>query len=464
MVHSNWQVRGIVVLDVGSTNVKATLFDSSLNEVESRTTASLLGNEPYLNKNLEPAFNFANQSIGDFDRILPVDAIVPCAHGSALALLDANYELTLPIMHYEAEPPASVCKAYQEIEPGFSEVLAPTNPGALTLGRQLLWQEMDFPTQFQHTSTILPLGQYVALRLGGRAVAEVTALGAQTHLWAPLLRGYSQLAKHRGWAGKFAPMARAWDVIGTFNGNSLSGTGAILAGIHDSNANLLRYLKMDDFCLLSTGTWIIAFDTVADVGSLKSEFDQVSNTTVFGDPVACCRFMGGREFEAVAAGADPGLTSFSSASRLVANQTMAKPSFTTSGGPLPQTAGKGEILGDVKDDPIERAGLASIYCAQMTVTALKAMSTSSRIIVDGPFSKNSVFLTCLRQLMDGHEVFTADDQNGTSKGAAMLALMEDGKLPDLPETLISVESSTIPELDSYHQRWLGCFQVGSDSD
>ena len=364
-------------------------------------------------------------------------------------------------MFYEAEPPARVRRAYQEIEPEFDEVLAPTNPGALTLGRQLLWQEMDFPSQFQNASTIMPLGQYVALRLGGRPVTEVTAMGAQTHLWAPLPRDHSQLARQRGWAEKFAPMARAWDVIGNFRASSLNGTGAILAGIHDSNANLLRYLKMGDFCLLSTGTWIIAFDTNADVGSLKPEFDQVSNTTVFGDPVACCRFMGGREFEAVAVGADPRLASISTASKVVANQIMATPSFTASGGPLPQTAGKGKILGKTGDDPIERASLASIYCAQMTVIALQAMSISSRIIVDGPFSKNAVFLTCLRQLMDGHEVCTADDQNGTSKGAAMLALMEDGKLPEMSETLISVKSSMIPGLEAYHQKWLDTFEMSS---
>ena len=77
---------------------------------------------------------------------------MPCAHGSALALMGPSTGddgLALPMMFYEAEPPDDICAGYARIEPPFKEVLAPTNPGALTLGRQLYWQrELDPASAF----------------------------------------------------------------------------------------------------------------------------------------------------------------------------------------------------------------------------------------------------------------------------------------------------------------------------
>ncbi len=51
---------------------------------------------------------------------------------------------------------------------------------------------------------------------------------------------WSSLARARGWDRLFPPRHAAWEVIGTFPG--LRGKGEILTGIHDSNANWLRYM------------------------------------------------------------------------------------------------------------------------------------------------------------------------------------------------------------------------------
>ena len=97
------------------------------------------------------------------------------AHGSALALLDETGALALPVMSYLADMPPDIAKAYAAIEPPFEEVLAPVNPGALTLARQLLWQETHFPDAFARVRTILPYAQYIACRLAGIAASEASA-------------------------------------------------------------------------------------------------------------------------------------------------------------------------------------------------------------------------------------------------------------------------------------------------
>ena len=76
----------------------------------------------------------------------------------------------------------------------------------------------------------------------------------------------------------------------------------MLCGIHDSNANYARYLAagLDDFALISTGTWLITFNPGLPLERLDPLRDTVSNSDLLGRPVACARFMGGREYALIA--------------------------------------------------------------------------------------------------------------------------------------------------------------------
>ncbi len=446
--------RGIVVIDIGSTNVKATLFDDKLNVLAGKSIASSLRNTtPYLSIDLDPVVTFAIRAIEEFDNLLPVDVVVPCSHGSSLALLDKNIELCLPVMSYNAEPPEDIAIEYRSIEPDFSEVFAPTNPGALTLARQLLWQESKFPGAFARVETMLPLAQFLTLKLCGVAASEISALGAQTHLWNPKEGDYSGLAKSRGWAQKFAPIRPAWESAGKITSAVLRGQGHVLTGIHDSNANFYRYHNAGEFALLSTGTWIIAFDSSIEIERLDPIRDQVSNTTIFGDPVACCRFMGGQEFSAIAKNAPPHLANIEFVASIVRDNIFCLPSFTDSGGPLPHTGGKGNIVGLIGDSDELPVNLASLYTAQMTSVALHALGTRGRVIVDGPFSNNMAYLKVLATCLPQCEVMSAGE-GGTGMGAAMLALLFSGHPWSENPPLQRIESLNDIIFSDYHRKWL----------
>ncbi len=448
--------RGIVVIDVGSTNVKALLFDAGLTLIAEEGIATTRHEgPPYLAIDMEPVVAFARQCLPAFDALLPVDVIVPCSHGSSAVLLDEAGNLALPIMSYEAEPPQSIVDGYSEIEPDFSEVFAPTNPGALTLARQFFWLETDFAAAFATVRTIMPLAQYLAYRLTGIAANEVSAMGAQTHLWAPLRRDYSELAKLRGWACRFAPLRKAWEDLGPVAGLALRGRARVLTGVHDSNANLLLYLGARPFTLLSTGTWIIGFATDIDIRALDPARDQVSNTTIFGDPIASCRFMGGREFEAVAAGASPDLADTETVIDLLSRGVAAWPSFSRSGGPLPATNGYGHIEGDI-DGPKEQASLAALYCAQMSALSLQALGVTGQVIVDGPFAVNRAYLECLAACLPKCAVHASGAKQGTATGAAMLALGADGTAEMPPMNRIR-PPGTLADHDGL-RRWFSAVQ------
>jgi sugar (pentulose or hexulose) kinase len=129
-----------------------------------------------------------------------------------VALIDAD-GLVLPVMHYEARPPAPIVAAYEMRVPPFTEVYAPVNPGGLTMARQLLWQQTLYPDAFARTRHIVFYAQYWAWRLCGVLATEVTSLGAQTYLWAPRQGDFSTLVDEQGWRGLFPPRRNAWDTL-----------------------------------------------------------------------------------------------------------------------------------------------------------------------------------------------------------------------------------------------------------
>jgi len=454
--------RGIAVVDVGATNSKVALFDAAMNVIAERKVASVhRPAPPYASIDPAPLASFLAETLPELDRILPIDTVVPAAHGAALALVGEDGNLAMPVMDYMAVPPADVIAEYRKIEPPFSETFGPLLPMALTHGLQLYWQETRFPDAFARVATVMPWIQYVSYLLSGVTAVEISSISCQSQLVDVQARTYSSLAHGRGWDRFFPPMFMAWDVLGPlkpeYRGAKFQGRGAVLAGVHDSSANYLRYLAagQGSFTLLSTGTWIIGFDTDADLDHLDKDRDTVSNTDVLGRVVASCRFFGGKEFEIIAAGAPAEAARPETVQRLTMQGTMPLASFTDSGGPMPGTGGKGRVIGPEVETAEERSSVGALYCALMCDQSLDAIGSKARIIIDGPFAENPVFLAILAALRPKQQVFASDLRDGTTAGAAVLALMQgNGRLPQIALTLRPVAPAKLEGLEPYRQDWL----------
>ncbi len=450
--------RGIAVVDVGFTNSKVILYDAALNFLaERKITSPHHDGQHYREIDTAPILSFAAKALNELDAIAPIDVIVPCAHGACVVSLTDDGALAVPVMDYTSEPPTHILTNYKSVMPSFDESYTPLLPMALMHAMQLFWQSRLLPTEFSGTKTILPLMQYIGFGLGARAVTEVSSMSCQSHLVDMRNGKPSSLSNAEGWNKLFAADAKAWDVIGAFNKKheGFRGRGDILAGVHDSNANYLRYLAggQSHFTLLSTGTWIIGFDTDADMSKLDHSKDIVANKSVFGKTVACCRFFGGKEYEVLADGADGSEASLADIAQLVAQGTFALPSFTDSGGPMPNTGGKGRIVGPAPKTPAERASLASLYCALMVSESLDALHSRHTVIVDGPFSQNAVFLSLLASLRPSQTVMASAARDGTAAGAACLALMPSGVLPHIEISMYAIPTKSIPGLENYQTRW-----------
>jgi len=442
----------LIVLDIGKTNVKLALIDAEGRSLaEERRPNAILNDGPYPHHDVDGIWDWMLGTCRRFATLAHVSAIVPVTHGATAALVDRD-GLVLPVLDYEAALPGV---DYAAVRPPYAETYSPALPVGLNLGRQLVWLAQRFPAEFARTRHILMYPQYWAWRLCGAATSEATSLGCHTDLWDPLHQRYSQLVSNMGWTALMPPLCAPSASLGTIKPELAALTGLpascqVLCGIHDSNASLVRYLERDGSSaprtVLSTGTWVIAAAFGVALDGLREEQDMLANTNALGQPVACMRFMGGREFAALA-GTAPTPCTFAQIEQLVARGTMALPCFAEAG---PFAGRAGAIVGPAPVDAAERFALATLYCVLMTDYCLAALGARGPIAVEGSFTANPWFGPLLAALRPEQAVSYSDDASGTTCGGWMLRY-RDGVAPG---TSRMMPQSDIAGLCAYRREWL----------
>jgi sugar (pentulose or hexulose) kinase len=443
----------LIVLDIGKTNAKLALIDAEGRTLlEKRRPNVIVTSGPYPHHDTEGIWDWLLATCRDFGRQASVSAIVPVTHGATAALVDAD-GLVLPVLDYEA-PLDGV--DYDSLRPEYTETLSPSLPAGLNLGRQLVWLARRYPAEFGRARHILMYPQYWAWRLCGVAAGEATSLGCHTDLWNPLTQQYSALVDRMGWQSQLPAIVPPWTALGTLRPEIAAATGLpptceVLSGIHDSNASLMRYLDKDAAAaprtVLSTGTWMIAAAFGAPLDRLRENADMLANTSALGQPVACMRFMGGREFGALA-GPNPQACTFDVIERLVVRGTLALPCFAETGGPFAGHAGR--IEGEPPQDAQERYALATLYCVLMTDYCLDALQAAGPLAVEGSFTANPHFGPLLAALRPQQAVTYSDDASGTTCGGWMLRYRD--AVPGKHGAGISARAPN--GLFEYRQRWL----------
>lgn len=435
------------VLDIGKTNLKLVVLDPDGRILAQRARPNRpLPGPPWLHPDLAGIEAWLLASLDELAAAHPVEGFVAAAHGSGGVLVD-DAGPVLPAVDYEDEPPASVLDEYARIVPPFPERGSALLGGASHFGRQLLWMERARPAAFARARHFLPLPQYWAWRLTGRAALEPTMLGAQSHLWNPLEGRLSNLADRTGWRRLLPRVGPSSAVVG----HARQGL-PVLAGAHDSTANLYRYQAagLTGFALLSTGTWIVGVcpDTPAD--ALDEAHGMTVTSDVAGRPVGGVLAMTGRE-HAVLTGHRGGAASPESLAAVVRRGTLALPGFCTFDGVFPGSAGRGRIVGEA-DTPDERAALAALYAALSAEVCLDLMRSTAKVVVDGGFTVDPAFAALVAALRPGQEVLVNAAGGGTAEGAALLWTHANLGLPARLD-LSPAEPSRVPGLPEYRARW-----------
>jgi L-fuculokinase len=442
----------IAVFDVGKTNAKLTLVDPALGqEIWSTRRANELvetasGRQLDVVR-IEAWLLDALRSAPDRERI---SVIVPIAHGAAAVLVDhAGDVVAAP--DYEDPRFDDVAEEYRGLRDSYAFTFSPQLPQGLNLGRQLYFLQQRDPSQYQRVAHILMYPQYWSWRLSGVMSTEITSLGTHTDLWRPQEQTYSLLARKQGWARLMPPMRSAAERLGRVRDSVAAAAGLstaceVACGIHDSNASYLRFLldrEREAFTVVSSGTWTIVMANRGDLRRLREERDMLANVNAFGAPVATARYMGGREYEAIARVTEqPDVEALQAVFRAGA---LALPSFASAG---PYAGRAGQLENDSALAPVQRAALATVYSALMTAQLIESLGAGGEIFVDGPLARNSLFAGLLAACVPVGTVRTYAEGGGT-RIAAHLA----GMPAPAVGALQGVVPLRVPGLLEYQANW-----------
>ncbi len=452
----------VVVLDVGKTLAKLSLWDERGRMLAQRVTA----NQPLLMPTCQalnaPAIEgWMSGVLADFARIGPVSAIVPVAHGAAVAVISGG-RLANPVPDYEEPLLPELMASYRAGRDAFALTGSPCLPDGLNLGAQLHRLETVRPHLFEGDAQLLPWPQYWAWRLSGVAASEVTSLGCHTDLWHPAAGKPSNLAQRRGWAARLAPLRLADEVLGCVTAEWVERAGLdpgvkVYCGLHDSNAALLAargfpQLSGEEVTVVSTGTWFVAMRSLApgvalDLPALAETRDCLVNVDVHGRPVPSARFMGGREIEMLGGfGPADEASALAMAPAVLASGSMVLACWAPGVGPFPRASGR--WIREPVDAASRRAALG-LYLALMTDAALGLIGTRERVLIEGRFAEAEVFVRALATLRPDAAVYTCGAYEGVPCGA--LRLVDPALAP--PGALRRVEP-LIGDMARYRQQWL----------
>jgi len=442
----------IAVFDVGKTNAKLTLVDPALGqEIWSTRRANDVVEGP---NGRELDIVAIEAWLLESLRIAPgrerIAVIVPIAHGAAAVLVDRDGEV-VAAPDYEDPRFDEVSAEYLALRDNYSLTFSPSLPLGLNLGRQLFYLQTQREDLFQRVAHVLLYPQYWSWRMSGAMAVEVTSLGTHTDLWRPHERAYSSLARKQGWARMMPPQRSATDRLGRVKesvaaATGLSATCEVACGIHDSNASFLRFLmdrEREAFTVVSSGTWTIVMANRGDLRRLIEQRDMLANVNAFGAPVATARYMGGREYEAIAQSSDE--PTVDALSEVLSRGSIALPSFASAG---PYAGRSGRLEGIESLDGPQRAALATLYSALMTAVLIESLGAAGEIFVDGPLARNPLFAKLLAACVPVGTVRTYPEGGGT-RVAAHLA----GMPSPAPGALQSVLPLRLPGLLEYQANW-----------
>jgi len=469
-----------LVIDIGKSNARMFLLDEAGTVVErhSRSNASVASALDYPALDVHGLHNWMQSSLRASSQAQRCARAVCVTHGAAFVALDGEGLAWEPLDYEFAAVSAHSANDadFQAAQIDFHNTLSPELPVGLNAARQLHWMQTAHPAVWSRTQTLLPYPQYWAWLLSGVACSEVSSLGCHTHLWDPAAADFSKLAQLKGWAKLFAPMRRAWDVLGTLGAERSATWGLPAAcqvhvGAHDSNACLAGYLHSnlmqtdgdEALTVVSSGTWTVLMAPGAPINGLVAERDMLGNVDVSGRLTPTARFMGGREFAAIAQGADAHAASIGALRSLVDKPIFALPSFAHQGGPFVGRVGAlqqhGRNLSPHEHCQLgsaERATLAAVYCAQLCAWLVHYLwadsgTVRSRIVVEGPLAQNPIFMHVLQTLApDSTCLASAGALEGTARGAWLLTRW--GR--PAREHTVQPQACAVEGLDAYHAAWL----------
>ncbi|MFZ9262496.1 MAG: FGGY-family carbohydrate kinase [Chitinophagaceae bacterium] len=370
------------------------------------------------------------------------------AYGASFVLLDEKGVPCFPLYNYLKPFPSTLQKTFYEKNGDnekFALETASPNLGSLNAGMQLYRLKVEKAAQFKKVKFALHLPQFFSYMLSNNPISEMTSIGCHTALWDFPSNAYHHWVKREEIIDKFPPIQSAQTIAGIDNSGVKIG-----AGLHDSSAALIPYLKCvhEPFLLISTGTWCISLNPFnqSPLTKLELEKDCLFYISYNRIPVKASRLFAGQEHEKqvrrLAQHFDVEVeyyqqvkfnaTFFDKISKDEINilDDFNPHQFTFTNYSLAEFSSY--------EDAYHRLMVNLVDMQIQSTNLILLNSPVKSIYVDGGFSKNEIFMQILANKYSSYNVYAAAAPNASALGAAMV-LHEEWNNNELPSSILRFE-------------------------
>jgi sugar (pentulose or hexulose) kinase len=492
------KTRAVAVLDVGKTNKKVRVYNRQFQPLaEERTTLETKMHEGLEVEPTEEILDWFKEAMARLGEEHDIRAIVVCAHGATVAMLDKEGKLAHPVISYTSEKGAEVELDFYDTFGSPEQLHYDTctpNVGFANGAKALFYVFKRAPRLWDKVETVLFYNSYLGYELTGNYSMEPTYLGNHNYLWNFFDGTWSQVAIRMGAHTRFPDkMGNPWDSLGTVKPElakecNLPEDCQVTLGIHDSNANFLPYLAKgyENFILNSTGTWCVLMSQSPTPLLTEAEVKAkvFYNLDAFNRPLKTAIFPGGMEYEKFGALSDVNDEStVDDVKKVIAEKRLfIVPGVMPAASAFPGVDAKVSVGDEVRlYEELEKEGgapyshLGQEYFAALNVSLALATrqllercggEQGATVFVEGGFANNTRYCELVAALCPDYTIALTNQTEGTAFGAALTAwMLADGK--DLTaigqEFEIETTPITAPDFGDLHAYWEG-FKVHTQSD
>jgi sugar (pentulose or hexulose) kinase len=451
------KIAAIAIFDIGKTNKKLLLFDEGYQLVYEES-AQLPETKDEDGFDCEDIMLLTDWVTKSFHKILQDDrfiikAVNVAAYGASFVYLDEERKVMLPLYSYLKPYPDKLLKKFYADygdEKLIGKQTASPSLGNLNSGLQLYRLKYERPEAFSKIKFALHLPQYISYILSSKIHSEITSIGCHTYLWNFDEGNYHTWVNEER-IGEKLPGIKGCDDIGYLRAGNIP----VGVGLHDSSAALIPYLAAfnEPFVLISTGTWCISLNPFnhALLTDYELENDCLCYLNYLGKPVKASRLFAGHEHDQhvkrLATHFDTDVDRYKT---VIYKSSLLKKMQNDLSVLGRNTIKAGQPSGFEKRDLSEFQNYEEAYhelifdliSQQVKSTNFVLNDTPvKKIIVDGGFANNIVYMNLLAVAFAGLKVYAANLAQATALGAAIVIHKHWNKnvLPGDPLQVIAYE-------------------------
>ncbi len=292
------------IFDIGKTNKKFFLFDSSYQEVFKSYTSfeEVKDEDGFPCDDLQAIETWAKESLsqvfqaGEFD----VKTLNFSTYGASWVHLDKNGRPLTPLYNYLKPIPEDILASFYDKygdELTITKETSSSPLGMLNSGLQLYWLKYTRPEIFAKIRWSLHFPQYLSYLFTSIPLSEFTSIGCHTFLWDFSKNDYHSWVYAEELDRILPPIVTTETSIHVKYEGKAYKAGV---GIHDSSAALLPYIQSlsKPFLLVSTGTWSISINPFNQEPLSEEDLknDSVSFLSIEGKAIKVSRLFLGYEY------------------------------------------------------------------------------------------------------------------------------------------------------------------------